>query len=373
LKILVYGGTFDPPHKGHAALLKAAVKAARPDLTLVVPNVRNPLKTDAPLAGEERAALCKLGLLDSQPHAWLDLSELEGGKPAFTVDTLARLSRSFPGARLDFLTGWDSALSFSRWKDTARLKRLARWWTARRPGSSGALSPHFRVLPGLMPDVSATEIRARLLVGDDVSGLVAPAVADYLEKKGLYGLSRVEELRGMLSPSRFEHSRCVGRLAGALARRWGLDEGKALLAGLLHDCGRSVPVPRMGAYAKARKLRVPALTQTARQNPVALHAHISEDLCRRRFKISDREVLSAVRKHTLADAVMSPLDRLLYVADCCSADRTYPEAAGLRKLAFDDLDEAARACMANKIRWCVEDGKWLHPLTLTAWNSLTAS
>jgi nicotinate-nucleotide adenylyltransferase len=377
VKILVFGGSFDPPHRGHAALLRAGARRLRPDLILVVPAWRNPQKGRRPEDSADRAAMARLGLVEELPagprrRARVDLTELRGAKPVYTAATLRRLARAHRGAELHFLTGWDAAVSLPSWGGAKALPKLARWWTARRPGEGGKLPRFVRVLPDRMPDVSSSEVRARLTLGEDAPELLTPAVRAHIARRRLYGLDRLEKLAEMLAPARFEHSRCVARLAGALARRWGLDEGKALLAGLLHDCGRSVPVPRMGAYARRRRLKMPALAETARHNPVALHAHISEDLCRRTFGVDDAEVLSAVRKHTLADAEMSPLDRALYVADCCSEDRTYPEAAGLRRLAFDDLDEAARACMANKIRWCVEDGAWLNPLTLTAWNSLIA-
>ena len=374
MKILVFGGSFDPPHKGHAALLSAAAREIDPDAVLVVPAWRNPQKSRQLAGSEDRLDMLKAGVLDLLPgqwrrRAWVHTSELTSGKPVYTVDTLTALSRDMPKAELHFAVGWDSAAGFKTWRDPARLKTLARWWTARRPGSAGEAPSFMKRLKAPMPAVSSSEIRARLFVGDDASSLVAPEVRRLIETRKLYGRKRLDLLEGMLSPQRFEHSRCVARLAGALARRWGLDEELALLAGLLHDCGRSVPVPKMGAYARKRRLRVPHLSLTAEHQPVALHAHISEDLCRRRFGVKDEEVLSAVRKHTLGDARMSPLDRVVYVADCCSEDRTYPEAPGLRKLAFDDVDEAFRACMENKLRWCLDAGGFIHPLTLTAWNS----
>lgn len=375
MRILVFGGTFDPPHKGHAALASAAARAIDPDLLLIVPNWRNPLKTRRPEHADSRLALIKDGLLDQLPgqwrkRAWVQLSELAAGKPAYTVDTLSAMAREFPGAELHFVVGWDSAVSFRGWKDPQRLKTLARWWTARRPGADGEPPSFFARLKDPMPDVSSTEIRARLLLGEDVSSALAPAVRARIEREGLYGLERLARLRGMLDRPRFEHSRSVARLAGALARRWGLDEERALLAGLLHDCGRSVPVPRMGAYARKRRLDAPLREEAARMMPLVLHAYISEDLCRRTFGVRDAEVLSAVRKHTLGDLTMSPLDRLVYVADSCSEDRTYPEAPGLRKLAFDDLDEAYAACVLNKLAWLVQDKRWIHPLAVTVWNSL---
>ena len=375
MKILVFGGSFDPPHKGHAALLSAAARAVDPDSILVVPAWRNPLKGRQPAAARDRLEMLKIGVLYTlagqwRRRAWIHTSELSSGQPVYTVDTLSKLAADFPKAELHFAVGWDSACRFHEWKDPARLKHLARWWTARRPDTPGEPPSFFSRLRAPMPAVSSSEIRARLAVGDDVSEMLAPAVRCYIEQRGLYGLARLDRLRALLSPRRLEHSRHVARLAGFLARRWGLDQERALLAGMLHDCGRSVPVERMGSYARAKRLAIPLREQTARLQPLALHAHISEDLCRRRFGVKDEAVLSAVRKHTLGDAHMSPLDRAVYVADACSEDRSYPEAPEIRRLAFDNLDEAYKACVANKLRYCLVDGGWIHPLTLSAWNSL---
>lgn len=377
MKILVFGGSFDPPHKGHAALLSAAARAVDPDVVLVVPAWRNPQKDKRPAAAEDRLAMLDAGVLEALPgqwrrRAWVHTAELSSGRPVYTVDTLTQLAQDFPKAELHFALGWDSAATFRTWRDPERLKRLARWWTARRPGAEGEAPSFFTRLKAPMPAVSSSDIRARLLVGDDAGDLLAPEVAAHIRKNGLYGAERLAKLRAMLTPQRFEHSRAVARLAGTLARRWGQDEESALIAGLLHDCGRSVPVPKMGAYARKRRLAVPHREKTARLQPIALHAHISEDLARRRFGVRDEEILSAIRKHTLGDAKMGALDRLLYVADCCSEDREYEEAAEFRKQAFEDLDEALKACIGNKLRWCLEQDAWVHPLTLTAWNSLFA-
>lgn len=377
MKVLVFGGSFDPPHKGHAALLSAAARALDPDKILVVPAWRNPLKARQPVSAAHRLAMTELGVLEKLPGQWrrraaIRTDELRSGRPVYTVETLTKLAREFRRGELHFAVGWDAASQFPRWKRPDELKRLARWWTARRPGASGEPPAFFTRLKDPMPEASSTEVRSRLLLGDDASDLLAPSVLAFIERRGLYGLARLRALAGMLKPQRFEHSRNVARLAGALARRWQADEERALLAGLLHDCGRSVRVERMGAYARARRLRLPELAATARLQPVAIHAHISEDLCRRRFRVADPEILSAVRKHTLGDASMSLLDKIVYVADACSEDRRYPEAAGLRRLAFDDLDEAYAACASNKLRWCLEKGAWIHPLALSAWNSLAA-
>ncbi len=378
MKTLVFGGSFDPPHRGHAALLAAAAARVRPDRILVVPAHRAPLKDAAPAASaDERVALVRLGVVARLPARWrriarVDLSETRARRVGYTVDTLARLKALDPRGELHFACGQDAAGAFPRWKDPARLRALATWWYGARPGAAAAAPRFFHRLPGRFPDASSTELRAALALGQDCSDLLFPEVASAIEKDGLYGTDILARLRATLKPARVEHVLNVAALAEALARRHGADPDKARLAGLLHDAGRRFPPPLMADYARRRRLKVPSGALTAALEPMLLHAHISEDLAKREFGVRDPEVLSAVRKHTLGDPTMTLLDKVLYVADACSADRDHPGVEETRGLAFADLDAAFERCLAEKLSHALARRAWLHPLTIELWNSLAA-
>ena len=105
-------------------------------------------------------------------------------------------------------------------------------------------------------------------------------------------------------------------------------------------------------------------------DPMLLHAYVSEDLARREFGVFDPEVLGAVRRHTLGDRRLGLLDRILYVADACSLDRAHATARATRALAFSDLDAALKRCVADKLIHAVSREAWVHPLTISLWNSL---
>jgi len=378
MRTLVYGGTFDPPHRGHAALLAAAAARIKPDEIIIVPARHAPLKDAAPAASAtQRASLVKSALLERLPSRWrrrarVDLSEIRARRPSYTVDTLARLKARDPKGELHFVCGADAAASFGRWKDPARLKGLAAWWYGARPGADARAPRHFRRVPGRFPDISSTELRAALELGQDCSAPLFPETLALIEKNGLYGTALVARLRETLKAGRFEHVLNVAMLADALARRHGVDAGQARLAGLLHDAGRRFPPPLMPAYVRRRRLRVPHGAQTAALQPMLLHAYISEDLARREFGVRDEAVLSAVRKHTLGDPRMTALDKVLYVADACSADRVHAGVERTRALAFTDLDAAFRRCVRDKLAHALERGAWLHPATIELWNSLAA-
>lgn len=375
MRILVFGGSFDPPHLGHAALLSAAAGRIRPDRILIVPAYQAPHKAGTAAPPGDRVRMIRLGLLPSLPprlrrSVRLDLREVRSGRRVYTVETLRGLRSAHPGAELHFVLGSDWASSFGSWKDTRSLKALCRWWTCRRPGGRSKIPPFIRVLPDAMPDVSSTVVRAALALSEDVSRWIAPPMKRYIQRKGLYGTKLLRSLKRALSQPRFAHTMAVARLAESLAARWGEHPGRARLAGLLHDIGRSVPLAGMAAYARSRRLKVPLLREIARRSPLLLHATISADLARRLHGVRDSGVLAAIRNHTLGSPGMSRLERVLYVADSASEDRSYAGAAALRRLAFEDLEGAFREAVYQKLRHALSRKAWLHPQSIALWNSL---
>lgn len=374
-RTLVFGGSFDPCHRGHLALLTAAARAIRPDEIVIVPAWHALLKGAAPSASPaERVMLIQLGLLKALPRKWrrrahIDRSELEARRCVPTFETLARLKARRAGAELHFLVGQDSAASFSRWKRPDELKRLATWWYGRRPGSSGAVPSHFRRLPGRFPDMSSTALRSKLALGRPAPELKG-AVRERIARRGLYGARLLALLRRSLKPGRFEHTLNVAALAETLAAAHGVDAAKARTAGLLHDLGRRYRPDELARYVVSRRVPAPRRATLLAREPMLLHAYASADIARRELGVSDPDVLSAVRMHTLGGARMSPLDKVVYVADACSADRTHPGVAATRKLAMRDLDGALQRCVADKLAHARAREAWIHPATLSLWKSL---
>src|SRR5438067_2285773 len=139
MRIAFFGGTFDPVHRGHLAIARAAVAEFGLDEVLFVPVGRQPLKiktAEAPFA--DRVEMVRLACSDSALVAKLDVSEIDapkpGGQPNYTVDTLAELTSRRPAAELFAIAGADSFLTMRSWREPDRLLELARWIVASRPG-----------------------------------------------------------------------------------------------------------------------------------------------------------------------------------------------------------------------------------------------
>ncbi len=171
-------------------------------------------------------------------------------------------------------------------------------------------------------------------------------------------------VRGALDQRhRYAHVLRVARMAAQLARAHGVDPSRARAAGMLHDLARLYPADRLLRECTERGLAIDAFE---RAHPIVLHARLGAELARERFGVDDPGVLSAIRKHTLADAVMSPLDKVVYLADGLEPGRDFIDRAALSALAFRDLDAAMRAVVASSIAYLRERGLAVAPQTLAA-------
>lgn len=184
----MFGGAFDPPHRAHVALARAAVDQLGLDELRILPTGQAWHKTRQLSPAEHRLAMARIAF-EAVPKAVVDDRELRRAGATYTIDTLRELQAEQPGAQLYLVMGEDQADSFSSWRDWAGIADLAILSVAKRPGSEGAALPQgVRAKPLVLPamDDSATAIRAALTAGRDVAPLVAPGVASYIAQHSLY-------------------------------------------------------------------------------------------------------------------------------------------------------------------------------------------
>lgn len=198
MRVALFGGTFDPPHRGHLAAATAAAQAFQLDTVLFAPAGVQPLKegcTSTPFA--HRLAMVELACdTDDRFRASTIDAPHPDHSPNYTVDTLATLQSEMPEIALFSIVGADSFLSLSQWRQPHRLLELAEWIVVNRPGSPLADLPGLSLsreeaakvhyIETVHDDVSATELRRRLAAGEDCTGLVTPAVSEYIRCHGLY-------------------------------------------------------------------------------------------------------------------------------------------------------------------------------------------
>jgi predicted HD superfamily hydrolase involved in NAD metabolism len=143
---------------------------------------------------------------------------------------------------------------------------------------------------------------------------------------------------------RYAHILRVARVASSLARAHGVDPLRARIAGLLHDLARLYPAERLLRECTERGLPIDAFE---RANPVVLHARLGAELARDWFGVNDEAILSAIRKHTVAAATMSPLDEIVYLADGLEPGRDFAGRAAVLRLAYANLAAAMRVQLTD--------------------------
>ena len=133
-------------------------------------------------------------------------------------------------------------------------------------------------------------------------------------------LTNIEQyLHEHLDDSRLQHSRNTAKVAVELARKYGADEHKALVAGLLHDVAKGVC--QNGMLNVAEQYHVDA-DEVEKANPELLHGKLGAAMVKTDLGISDDEILSAIRWHTTGRANMSLLEKIIYLADLIEPSRS---------------------------------------------------
>jgi nicotinate-nucleotide adenylyltransferase len=197
MRVALFGGTFDPPHRGHLSIAAAAADAFGLDTVLFAPTAHQPLKPEAAASFADRMAMLSLACL---PDLRFAVSGLDAprpdGTPNYTVDTLAALRELMPGETLFNLVGADSFLSMPRWREPQRLLELAEWIVVSRPGfpledfSGLDYMPQqmrrVHLLEDVHEDVAATDLRKRLKTGDPCTDLLPAEVSEYILTHHLY-------------------------------------------------------------------------------------------------------------------------------------------------------------------------------------------
>jgi nicotinate-nucleotide adenylyltransferase len=227
LNVGLFGGTFDPIHRGHLTVARAAQQRFQLGKVLFVPAATPPHKQKQPItAYPYRYAMVSLAVQEDKtfvPSA-MESHEERGDAPSYSIETVRRLKRQLKKSdRLFFLVGMDQFKDIAKWREPEALLRETEFIVMNRPGWSlgdvgASLPEHLRpptavtkamqrqpatgdiVLKGatlhLLTDVSekisATQIRKAAQSGRKLDSLVGPAVAEYIRKTGLYRAKPLE-------------------------------------------------------------------------------------------------------------------------------------------------------------------------------------
>ena len=196
-RVGIFGGTFDPPHVGHAIVARDVARALGLERLLWVPAATPPHKVGRTITpGSVRRRLVEAAV-ESDPRFELCDLELERGGVSYTIDTLRSLRTSHPRWSLYLVLGMDLIAGFARWRESAAIIALAEPVVIARAGvphgegptaeiGEGTPGAGFRLVQVTKVDISSARVRARIRKKLSVRGMVTPAVLAVIEEEGLY-------------------------------------------------------------------------------------------------------------------------------------------------------------------------------------------
>ena len=174
-----------------------------------------------------------------------------------------------------------------------------------------------------------------------------------------------ELLKQRLSEKRYVHSLAVANEAVRLAVKYGCDEEKAYLAGLLHDVTKNTSREEQLKMFNDFGIMLDDVSFAAEK---LWHAISGAAFCEKVLGITDAEILSAIRYHTTAKADMTLLQKVLYLADFTSTDRDYDDVDVMRSLVDVSMEKALDYALSYTIKDLVQQGRQIHPDTMEAYN-----
>jgi nicotinate-nucleotide adenylyltransferase len=344
MKLAVLGGSFNPVHVGHLFLAESVLSGLGYERIILVPAYESPFKPEARMVSSGDRMDMLAASIPVDPRIAIDDCEIRREGVSYTVDTLRDIIERYkPEGKPGLVLGDDLAADFPKWRKSAEILEMADIIIARRISSEGVAAPYpHRSLENDIITISSKLVRERIKNHENWRYLVPPGGRFIIEDRRLYGfaprtvssaegspsretIARIEaEVRIRVDPARFFHSRNTAILAWDLCRRFGLDPAMGYLAGIAHDICKSMTEAELFAQVHSDGRQISALE---RKKPFLLHARAAAVLLQERFGIRNKDILDAVRLHTIADVEMGPLAKVVYIADKIELSREHVNPA----------------------------------------------
>ena len=383
-KIGIFGGTFNPPHKGHVESALSAVNRLNLDSLLVMPAAfppHKPLPHNSPDA-ETRLHMTRLAF-ENEAKITVSDYEIKNNKVCYTVDTVAEVKRNNPNAHIFLLVGTDMYLSLEEWKNCAELlKQVTPVVFSRSEGEkqkitdySTALKKLFNVnteiIDNRVIDISSSELRellpqrkgAEYLAKNVYSCIIRCRTYD---AKPCWDFLR-EIAYSMLDEKRIPHVIGCESEAVRLAKHWGADEDEAREAAILHDITKKLSADEHYKILSSHNILV---EKPSRAEEKLLHAKTAAVLALAEFG-SSNAVYNAILWHTTGKAGMEDLDKIIYLADYIEPNRDFKGVNELRRLSYENLDEAMKMGLQMAVTDLEERGIIPNSITYEALESFT--
>ncbi|WEV40931.1 bis(5'-nucleosyl)-tetraphosphatase (symmetrical) YqeK [Lactobacillus sp. ESL0681] len=174
----------------------------------------------------------------------------------------------------------------------------------------------------------------------------------------------VSQVKRNMDEERFNHCVRVSQMARELAKLNHYDENKAAVAGLVHDYAKQVPVSQYQTVIKTQNFDPDLLNW----NRAIWHGIVGTYFIERDLKITDPEILTAVKRHTTGDVQMTTLDKIVFMADYIEPGRHFAGVEQAREVTYQNLDNGVGYQLAHTLTFLIENRNKIYPRTFKAYN-----
>lgn len=375
-RIGIYGGTFNPPHRGHMEAAMQAVQMLKLDKLLMIPAAIPPHKAlpEGSPSAEQRLELVQLAAA-GKPNISVSDLELRRAGQSYTVDTVLQLHRAYPQDQLYLIMGTDMLASFHRWYQPEIICRYATLAVLTRETEDAAHRMHqqadlirstlggqVNLLQNAVLPMSSTDVR-RMLKFQCGEAMLPQQVYQRIRELGLYGVNErlfalpadalEAQVRLLVDQRRIAHVLGCRDTAVQLAKQYGASTECAERAGLLHDVTKALPLQCQISLCHFYGIDPQRLAMETEQT---VHALTGAVVAGKVFRESEA-VCSAIETHTTGCAFMNTLQKIVYLADYIEPNRNFPGVERLRLLAREDLDAAVLLGMQMTLEHLQQQGK----------------
>jgi len=186
MRIAIFSGSFNPIHNGHLAIAHEVLTQGAADELWFLVSPQNPLKKNIRLFPEtDRLEMVKLAIGNETGMKASDF-EFHLPRPTYTINTLEKISEKYPEHQFKLLIGGDNLIIFHKWVEHKRIIDEFGLIVYPRPDFDTENLPKYPntiLISAPLIDLSATEIREKLVKGESITGMVPEKVADFLQQQ----------------------------------------------------------------------------------------------------------------------------------------------------------------------------------------------
>ena len=191
MRIGIFGGTFNPPHRGHRTIIEFICGNDSLDKFLIIPSYDTPLKVqEQMIPAQHRYTMCTIAF-QNIPHCEISHTEIDRKGKSFTITTIEEIRAMYSNPEIFIYIGMDNYNILEKWERVNDIMLAATFVVMTRPGIDYSVNSnisHSRIQFLEVPkvDISSTQIREKIKRNETCGEDIDPGVLQYIQQNGLY-------------------------------------------------------------------------------------------------------------------------------------------------------------------------------------------